>query len=126
MPQFVLLFYDLADEMEHYASMDPAEMEALIGRYVAWSERMAAEGRLVMGEKLKDMQGRVLRRGRVTDGPYMESKEIVGGITVLRAASYDEAVGLCRDHPHRESGGAIEIREVEPIGVPEPEPPLRG
>lgn len=44
----------------------------------------------------------------VTDGPYAEAREVIGGLFVIDAASYDEAVALCGDCPHPDFG-AIEI-----------------
>ena len=49
---------------------------------------------------------------RTTDGPYSETKEILGGYYTIEAANYDEAVRLALSHPHLEHGGAIEIRQV--------------
>ena len=50
---------------------------------------------------------------KVTDGPYAEAREVIGGLFILEAASYDEVVSLCQDCPHLEFG-TIEIREVQP------------
>ena len=49
---------------------------------------------------------------RITDGPFAESKELVGGFFLVNAESYQDAVELCRDCPHLEYG-AIEVRRVE-------------
>jgi hypothetical protein len=49
---------------------------------------------------------------RTTDGPYSETKEILGGYYTIEAASYDEAVQLSHGHPHLEIGGTIEVRQV--------------
>lgn len=124
MPQYVLMFYDRPEEVEQFLALGSEEMEAVIEKYVAWSEGLAARGKLVMGEKLRDASGRVLRRGAVTDGPFSEAREVIGGISIIEASDYEEAVALCRDHPHLQFGGALEIREVEPTGSPEQDLPL--
>jgi hypothetical protein len=49
----------------------------------------------------------------VTDGPYAEGREVIGGLFIVDAKSYDEVVALCRDCPHLDFG-AIEIREIQP------------
>ena len=49
----------------------------------------------------------------VTDGPYSETKEVLGGYYLIEAANYDEAVRRCKDHPHLEHGGTIEVRQIE-------------
>jgi hypothetical protein len=91
----------------------------VIQRYVAWRERVQQSGHPVNGHKLRDGDGRVMSgkvgAAKVIDGPYAESREVIGGLFILEAASYDEAVALARDCPHLEFG-TIEIREIEPTG----------
>jgi len=50
--------------------------------------------------------------GKPTDGPYSETKEVLGGFYLIEAADYDEAVARTGDHPHLEHGGTIEIRKL--------------
>ena len=65
-----------------------------------------------------DGTGRVLRgtggSATVTDGPYSEAKEVVGGFFMLEAANYEEAVALSRDCPHLRFG-AVEVPEVDVV-----------
>ena len=59
----------------------------------------------------------IVRRGEkvvVSDGPYSETKEMLGGYFMIEAANYDEALRLSRDHPHLAFGGTIELRQIEP------------
>jgi hypothetical protein len=49
---------------------------------------------------------------RVTDGPYSEAKEVLGGYYTIEAENYDEAVARAREHPHIEYGGTIVIRQT--------------
>ena len=51
------------------------------------------------------------------DGPYTETKEILGGYFAVEAGSYDEAIELTRDCPHFDFG-SIEIREIEDMRRP--------
>ena len=53
---------------------------------------------------------------RVTDGPFIEAKEVIGGYFAIEAADYDEAVRLSSDCPHLKYGGRIELREIQPTG----------
>ncbi len=77
MPSFVLLLHE---HPEDYADMSPTDMQAIVQRYQAWSQGLAAEGRLLRGDKLTDDAGRQLARvaGRtvITDGPYAEAERI--------------------------------------------------
>jgi hypothetical protein len=50
---------------------------------------------------------------RVTDGPYSETKEVLGGYFTIEAASYDQAIERLRDCPHFLFGGTIELRQVD-------------
>ena len=114
MPKFVLL---LRDASNAYPNMSPDQMQAIVQRYVAWRGKVQANGGSIMGHKLRDKQGRVVSGTggalKVTDGPYAEAREVMGGLFVIEAASYDEIVALTQDCPHLEFG-SIEIREVQP------------
>ena len=94
----------------------PSEMQAVTAKYRAWSNRIAGEGKLKGGEKLRDGQGRVLtgqeKELKVTDGPYVESKEVIGGFWLIEADTYDDVVKLASDSPHLQFG-TLEIREIE-------------
>ncbi|MCA8974393.1 MAG: hypothetical protein KDC98_06705, partial [Planctomycetes bacterium] len=72
--------------------------------------------------KLTDQGGVVMQPngGKVEqkDGPYVETKEVVGGIYIVKADSYDQAVELCAGHPNFRFG-SIEIRELDFMGGPE-------
>ncbi len=117
MSQFMLLLHETPSD---FAGMSVEDMERIIGEYVAWREKTAAEGRLVDGNKLTDEGGRslVAHDGtvRVSDGPYAEAKEVMGGYFIVSAASYDEAVEIARTCPHLTYGGRIELRQVEEVG----------
>jgi hypothetical protein len=114
MPKFVLL---LRDSGRFDPNMSAAEMQAIVQRYVAWRAKVQKNGGSIMGHKLHDKQGRVLDGNggslKVTDGPYAEAREVMGGLFVIEAGSYDEVVELSKDCPHLEFG-SIEIREVQP------------
>ena len=114
MPHFVLLLHDAGS---FDPDMSPDQMQAIVQRYVAWRARVQQNGRAVSGHKLRDGEGRVIRGTasamKITDGPYAEAREVIGGLFIIEAASYDEVVELSKDCPHLEFG-SIEIREVEP------------
>lgn len=121
MPKYLIIARDTTEQHRH---MSPEEMQRIIGKYKAWTERIAKAGRLADASKLRDGEGRVLRRagGRVaiTDGPFAESKELVGGYWLVDATSYEEAVELTRDHPHLEiwPNGSLEIRQLHDYAKP--------
>jgi len=116
MPYFLLLPYDAS---ESFADFSPEEMQALVGRYIEWTNGLRDRGILAGNNKLKDNEGRVLRREAdqvvVRDGPYAETKEVIGGYWLIEAPDYDAAVALARDCPHVEFG-TLEIRQVDDLG----------
>src|SRR5262245_43623470 len=96
LPNYILLLHDTGTMPE---SMSPAEIQAVIQRYVAWRRRVQQGGRKVEGHKLVDGSGRVMSgpsgTATVTDGPYAEAREVIGGLFIIEAASFDDVVGLC-------------------------------
>ncbi|MBL8858150.1 MAG: transcription initiation protein [Planctomycetes bacterium] len=120
MAQFMLLLR--ADITTDYSAFTPADFEKILGEYRAWGERMTKEGRLVLGHKLTDEGGQVMipngDKTTLKDGPYVETKEVVGGVYVIKADDYAHAVRLCKGHPNFRFG-SIEIRELDMMGQPE-------
>jgi hypothetical protein len=116
MPNYLLLLHDSGTMPP---DMSAEEIQQVIQRYVAWRQRVQQDGRQVSGHKLVDREGRVMRgkvgAAQVTDGPYAEAREVIGGLFIVEARHYDEVVALCQDCPHLEFG-SIEIREIEPTG----------
>lgn len=106
----MLLLYD---DRTAFASMSPNEMQKAMEKYMAWRKMPYC----VDGKRLGDDNGKVLRGGAggggsAVDGPYSETKEILGGYYTIQAASYDEAVQHALTHPHLEYGGTIELRKI--------------
>jgi hypothetical protein len=96
----------------------PAETPESFQRWLDWVESLRAKGRYVGGDPLEPAPGSVLRGKQtvvVTDGPYAEAKEIVGGYMVIRAASLAEAIMIARDCPGLPDGGSVEVRQVMPV-----------
>ncbi len=116
MAEFMLLLHESTTAVPE---MSPEEMQAIIGKYQAWNDSLEAAGKLVGSAKLADEGGKVLSGSnaepRVIDGPYSETKEIVGGYFTVRAADYDEAVEIARECPHLDFGGRIEIRRIDEL-----------
>ena len=115
MPNYMLLLHnDPAD----WKKMSPEEMQKAIQKFIAWRQKLDSHKILVGSAKLRDDAGKVIRgkdHMRVTDGPYSETKEVLGGYFTIAAANYAAAVEQCRDCPALEYGGTIELREVEPV-----------
>ena len=86
-------------------------MKQMYAVFNAWKEKFEADI-ADMGSGLKP-GGKVVTAAGVTDGPFMESKEIVGGFMVVSAESYERAVEVARESPGlMMPGSSIEIREM--------------
>ncbi|HVU34700.1 MAG TPA: YciI family protein [Opitutaceae bacterium] len=94
----------------------PEELQKIMVRFQTWMDGMMAKG-MVVGTNGLDVTGKVLRGRRgasITDGPFAETKEIVGGYVLITAASLDEAVEAARDCPGLDYAMAVEVRPVRP------------
>ena len=95
-------------------SLSPAELQHTMSSFLAWFERLNANGVVKAGQPLMD-DVRVVsgRNGRtVADGPFAESKEAVGGYFLIRAKSLEEAVAVAQECPMLEHGTSVEVRPI--------------
>jgi hypothetical protein len=94
----------------------PEELQAVMKKWMDWIGSIAAQNKLVDGGAPLGNEGKVVRPGNVvTDGPYIEVKELIGGFSVVKADSYDEAIDLAKGCPIFEFGGNVEVRDINPI-----------
>ncbi len=111
MAQFLLFLYN---DPTVWEKMSPETMQANSSRYYEWGKKPF----VTPGYRLTPDPGKVMRANGAkpvaTDGPYSETKEVLGGFYSVEAADYDEAVKLTADHPHLDFG-TIEIRQVWPM-----------
>ena len=89
----------------------PEELQANMGQWLAWVEKLNKEDRYVSGEPLLP-GGKLITQKAVTDGPYTEGKEVVGGYFVVKAKDMEEAVALSGDYPDFGYGGSVQVRQV--------------
>ena len=88
------------------------EIQQAIDAFYVWYERLVSEGRAKRGQRL-GTSGKVVSRDRVTDGPFSETKEVVGGYWFIVAESLEEAATLASAHPCLPYGLSLEIRPVD-------------
>ncbi len=111
-PAFLFFFRESATEL--YERMSTDERRAALGTWNEWCDSLASRGHLETGHPLLP-EGRVVSAGgerRVTDGPFAEAKELVGGYFLVHAASLDEAVALAEECPNLAHGLTVEVRPV--------------
>jgi hypothetical protein len=89
----------------------PAQMQEMYAAFNTWKERFK-DNIVDMGGKLKT-GGKILTESGVTDGPFAEAKEVIGGYMVVAAESSDQAVEIARECPGVvRPGSSVEIREI--------------
>jgi len=100
-------------ETSETAEGSAQEMEAMNRRWMDWMAGIAAQNKLAeQGNRLAD-SGKVVRPNNiVTNGPYAEIKESIGGYSMVKATSYDDAIELAKDCPILTVGGNVEVREI--------------
>ncbi len=90
----------------------PEEMQAQIKTWQDWIGGIAAQGKFV-GTNALGMEAKVVRSNNIiTDGPYMELKEMVGGYVIVKADDIEEAIKLSDGCPVLSYGGSVEVRDV--------------
>ena len=106
----------LADTPGSWDTMTPAEQQRTMDGHRAFAEALVAEKKMAGGFRLRPIgEAKTLRRrgaegGDVTDGPFAETKEVLGGFYVIEAASMDEALAWARRIPM--GLGSIEVRPM--------------
>lgn len=113
MKEFLLLFRGGEEGMAE-AAQSPEKFQQQMVKWKAWMEGIGKQGKLIAGHPLAD-EGKVIReRGKVvTDGPYVEGKEMVGGYLMIRADGLQDAVAMAKDCPIFDYDGIVEVREVQ-------------
>jgi len=117
MKDFLLIFRDTLESTQAYAQLSPQELQADMEHWNSWMAQLAQQGRIVGGQPLLP-EGKVLRgpAAKLTDGPYIEAKDIVSGYLILKAHTLAEATELSKGCPILSSeAGTVEVRELMPL-----------
>ena len=97
-----------------YKGLSPEEMQQVGDKWMAWFKGLMASGKAVAGNPL-EREGKIVsgKNGRVvSDGPFAESKETIGGYFLLKVASLDDAVAIAKECPGLPYGIRVEVRQV--------------
>ena len=90
------------------------DIQAAIDEFYLWLQHCAAEGTMRIGSRLGTGGATVTKAGIVTDGPYGEAKEVIGGYWFIVAGSLDEAAAIAAKNPCLKYGIFYEIRPTDP------------
>ena len=118
MPQFVLLIYNDRALMD---ALPDGEADAMMRDCLAHADEMRRDGRLLDTQMLAEPSaGKAvrIRGGRLSalDGPYAETKEVLGGFNLIEAADLEEATRIAAEFPWARTG-CVEVRPVADVGA---------
>lgn len=115
MKEYMLIFRN--EKVNVHAELPEEQMKAVMQQWQKWIGDIAAKGQFGGTNRLLP-EGKTIKPGNViTDGPYAEVKEVVGGYLIVKAKSIDEAINLAKSCPGLLTGGNVEVRGVMSIEV---------
>lgn len=88
-------------------------MQEHMQKWYAWIEKLKKENKYLAGEPLLPGGKSITTpKKTVTDGPFVEGKDLIGGFFLVTAKNYNEAVEIAKDCPDYQFGGSVEVRQV--------------
>ncbi|MEO7766898.1 MAG: YciI family protein [Ferruginibacter sp.] len=94
----------------------PEEMQAVMKLWMDWIGSIAAQNKLTDKGNRLGSEGKVVRPNNIiTDGPYTEIKELIGGYIAVKADSFEEAAEIAKGCPILKEGGNVEVRDIVPM-----------
>jgi len=110
MKEYLFLFRGGYDRIVQQSSQ---EFLSHMEKWKKWMEDLRSKHNFVIAQPLTRGGKKVSGKNKtVTDGPFMEGKEIVGGYLICKANTYDEAIQIANGCPVLEIGGIVEVREI--------------
>jgi hypothetical protein len=112
MKDFMFIFRGAVEQSKFSAE----QMQQHMQKWFAWIDELKAKQLYVAGEPLTP-EGKTVKGAKalVTDGPFTESKELVGGYFLIKAASLEEATEIAKGCPDLPLNGSVEVREIMKI-----------
>jgi hypothetical protein len=109
MNEFLLIFR--RDYATKEVQPSPEELQQHLKQWQEWFGSLAAQDKLARPLQRWDGQGKIVTNTKsITNGPYAEIKESIGGLIIVKVKDYDEAVHIAKDCPIIQLGGNVEIR----------------
>lgn len=110
MKNFMMLFHS---EPDPNFEPTPEQLEEEIKAWQDWVGGIGAQGKLKDPGEALGFEGKTMHAdGSVTDGPYAELKEIVGGYMIVQTETLEEAIELAKGCPALSNGGKVEVRDI--------------
>lgn len=113
MSEFLIVIH--RDITSKYPSPTPEQMKEATKPYMDWIAAIAAKNKLIAPPKRWDVDGRVISTAKkIHEGPYAEGTISIGGLFLINAENYDEAVEIAKACPIIQYGAIVEVRMVIP------------
>ena len=94
--------------------VSPQDIQIAIDQFYVWLDRLVLEGKMKTGQRLGIGGKTVAKNHVITDGPYGEAKEVVGGYWFIVADNLEEAANIAAGNPCLKYGLLLEIRPIDP------------
>jgi hypothetical protein len=112
--KYIIMFAGTLDEQEQWEKMPKEQLALAYERVGKWFEEHTKSGKIVGGEELQGPStATTIRRKNgkvtVTDGPFIESKEVIGGFAIVEVKDLDEALDMAKSWP---GGSLVEVRPL--------------
>jgi hypothetical protein len=114
MKEFLLIFR--REAVTEDEKMSPEQLQAMMKPWQDWIGGIAAQNKLVTPGNRLESDGKVIKANNlITNGPFVEIKEAIGGYTIVKASSLEEATELSATCPILQVGGSVEVRAIIPM-----------
>jgi hypothetical protein len=112
MKEFLMIF---RSEKMDYSKLTPEQTQSILKQWQDWMGGIASKGQFVGTNRLFP-EGKTVKANKVvSDGPYMEGKELIGGYLIVNAESLEEAAEIAKGCPIFNFNGHVEVRPVMPM-----------
>ncbi|MCH9653535.1 MAG: YciI family protein [Planctomycetes bacterium] len=117
MPKYMFVYRGGHEDMEHSS---PEQMQQVMQMWMDWIQGGVEAGWMVDGGDALKPGGAIVNSDlSITDGPFAESKELVGGYSMVEAPDLAAAIEIAKGSPMPKSGGTVEVRELPNLGKQE-------
>ncbi len=114
MKEFLLIFR--REDSNYAEKMSPEQIQSMLKPWQDWIGGIAAQNKLVTAGNRLESDGKVVKPNNlVTNGPFVEIKEVLGGYTIIKANSLEEATEMSKGCPILQVGGSVEVRAIIPM-----------
>jgi hypothetical protein len=90
----------------------PEAQQQIMQKWMVWMKELAEKGHIIDRGQPLERTGKIVRGTMITDGPFAEAKDVIGGFTLIKADDVTQAAELAKGCPIHERGGDVEVRPV--------------